>query len=228
MVSPFLSICDDGFAGGSNSMCCEPSRLVCPILAVTFFGSFTLPATLSVRVATQFLTRWPVMLMSGVFSSILRIEPTKTSATMTLLLPSMAKVSGICTYTVYAPDPLPGPPGSETFEIPCQPHELSTIAATRKTKLCQVRRRTPLIVTRFTIDCRFCLLLARSALVVRITDSRFCLLLARSALVVRITDLPPQQAARVRAAPDLTAATVRAPGSVPPDLESLRAPVVAV
>ena len=69
-------------------MCCEPSRLVCPILAVVFFGSLTFFSKPSVRVATQF------------FSSILRIEPTKTSATMTLLLPSIAKVSGICTYTV--------------------------------------------------------------------------------------------------------------------------------
>ncbi len=81
-------------------MCCEPNRLVCPILAVAFFGSLTFFWMPSVRVATQFLARWPLISKSGVLSSILRMEPTKTSATMTLLLPSIARVSGICTYTV--------------------------------------------------------------------------------------------------------------------------------
>ena len=59
--------------------------MVWPILAVAFFGSLTFLSMPSVRVATQF------------FSSIARIEPTKTSATITLLLPLIARVSGICT-----------------------------------------------------------------------------------------------------------------------------------
>src|SRR6202034_4767726 len=108
----------------------------------------------------------------------------KTSATMTLLLPLIAKVSGICTYTVYPPPPPPGPPGGSTFEMPRQPHELSTIAATENTRPCQIRWRTLLIVT-------------------RITGSRFGLLLARSALVVRLTGpllvrMPPPRVARGR------------------------------
>src|SRR5271167_759471 len=93
--------------------------------------------------------------------------------------------------------------------MPRQPHELSTIAATRNTRPCQVRWRTLLIVVRLT-GCRFGLLLARSALAVRLTGP----------LLVR---MPPRRVARVRA-PDLTAATVQAPASVPPDRESRRVP----
>src|SRR5271156_4526351 len=92
--------------------------------------------------------------------------------------------------------------------MPRQPHELSTIAATANTRPCQVRWRTLLIVTRIT-GCWFGLLLARSALVVRLTGP----------LLVR---MPPQRGARVRRALALTAATVQAPASVPPDRESRR------
>src|ERR1700761_4550896 len=134
MVSPLRSSCDDGSGGAASSMCWEPSRLVCPILAVAFFGSLTFLSKPSVRVATQFL------------SSMFLIVPTKTSATMTLLLPLIANVSGICTYTVYEPAPLPGPPGSSTCEIPRQPHELSTIAATSRTSPCQARCRIMRII----------------------------------------------------------------------------------
>src|ERR1700733_12746022 len=111
--------------------------------------------------------------------------------------------------------------------MPRQPQELSTMAATSNTRPCQVRWRTLLIVTRIT-DCWFGLLLARSALVVRLTGCWFGLLLARSALVVRLTvPLLPQPAARVRRVPDLTAATVQAPASVPPDRVSRRVPAAA-
>ena len=85
MVSPSLSSSADGFGGGASSTCWEPSRLVWPILANVFFGSLTLLLRPSVRVATQF------------FKLMARIEPTKTSATITLLLPLIAKVSGTCT-----------------------------------------------------------------------------------------------------------------------------------
>src|SRR5689334_10788145 len=40
-----------------------------------------------------------------------------------------------------APDPLPGPPGIETWEMPFQPHELNTVAATSKVSPCQARWR---------------------------------------------------------------------------------------
>src|ERR1700679_1841042 len=96
--------------------------------------------------------------------------------------------------------------------MPRQPHELSTIAATSNTRPCQVRWRTLLIVVRIT-GCRFGLLLARSALVVRLTGP----------LLVR---MPPQRVARVRA-PDPTAATVRAPASVRRDRESRWVPAAA-
>src|ERR1700759_4444419 len=129
--------------------------------------------------------------------------------------------------------------------MPRQPQELSTMAATANTRPCQVRWRTLLIVTRITgcwfglllarsalvvrlTGCWVGLLLARSALVVRLTGCWFGLLLARSALVVRLTaPLLPQPAAPVRRAPDLTAATVQAPASVPPDRESRRVPAAA-
>lgn len=85
MVSPSFSGTGDGSGGAASSACCEPSRLVCPILAVAFFGSVTSFFRLSVSVATQF------------FNLIARIDPTQTSATMTRLLPLIANVSGICT-----------------------------------------------------------------------------------------------------------------------------------
>ena len=66
-------------------MCCEPRRLVCPILAVAFLGNLTPLSTRSVSVATQF------------FRLIARTVPTKTSATRTRLLSFRASVSGICT-----------------------------------------------------------------------------------------------------------------------------------
>src|SRR5277367_3132585 len=115
--------------------------------------------------------------------------------------------------------------------MPRQPQELSTIAATSNTRPCQVRWRTLLIVTLIT-GCRFGLLLARSALVVRLAGCWFGLLLARSALVVRLTGpllvrMPPQRVARVRRVLAPTAATVQAPAAVPPDRESRRAPAAA-
>ena len=64
-------------------MCCEPNRLVWPILAVAFFGSLTPFSRSTVSVATQF------------FRSIERTVPTKTSATRTRLLPLSAIVFGI-------------------------------------------------------------------------------------------------------------------------------------
>src|SRR6478609_652735 len=77
---------------------------------------------------------------------------------------------------VMAPEPLPGPPGIETLEMPFQPHELSTIATAKSTSPCQARCRispiTPLT------GCRFGLLL---------TAARFGLLLARVALVALLT-----------------------------------------
>src|ERR1700733_5766828 len=98
--------------------------------------------------------------------------------------------------------------------MPRQPQELSTMAATANTRPCQVRWRTWLIVMLLT-GSRFGLLLARSALGVRLTGFRFGLLLARSALVVRLTGpllvrMPPQRVARVRRVLALTAVTVRA------------------
>ena len=85
MVSPSFSSSGDGLGGAANSTCCEPSRLVCPILAVAFLGNLMFLSRCSVSVATQF------------FSWIARTVPTKTSATRTRLLSLRASVSGICT-----------------------------------------------------------------------------------------------------------------------------------
>ncbi len=85
MVSPLLSSSGDGFGGAASSTCCEPSSEVWPILAVAFLGSLVFLSTPSVRVAIQF------------FNWMALIEPTKTSATITLLLPLIARVSGTCT-----------------------------------------------------------------------------------------------------------------------------------
>lgn len=85
MVSPSLSSSGDGLGGAASSTCCEPSSEVWPILAVAFLGSLTFLLMPSVSVAIQF------------FSWMALIEPTNTSATITLLLPLMARVSGTCT-----------------------------------------------------------------------------------------------------------------------------------
>ena len=66
-------------------MCWEPRRACLPDLGGAFFGSLMLLYTRSVRVAIQF------------FRLMALIVPTKTSATITLLLPFMASVSGIWT-----------------------------------------------------------------------------------------------------------------------------------
>ena len=85
MVSPLFNGTGDGWGGAASSMCCEPSRLVWPILAVALAGSLTVGSTSSVSTAIQF------------FNSMARTLPTKTSATRTRLLTLSASVSGICT-----------------------------------------------------------------------------------------------------------------------------------
>jgi len=87
MTSPLRRFSFDRSSGESNSTCCEPSKLVWPIFNNVFLGSLTSFFNPSVSVAIQFL------------SSILRIDPTSTSATITLLLPLIARVSGTCAYT---------------------------------------------------------------------------------------------------------------------------------
>ena len=84
-MSPLRNGCGDGFGGAASSTCCVPSRLVWPIFAVAFAGSFTAASTSSVSVAIQF------------FSLMSRTVPTHTSATLTRLLVFSASVSGICT-----------------------------------------------------------------------------------------------------------------------------------
>src|SRR5690349_15070029 len=66
-----------------------------------------------------------------------------------------------------APEPLPGPPGILTLEMPFQPHELSTIAAISRISPCQLRWRITRSAPR--MGRRFGLLLARSALVAGLT-----------------------------------------------------------
>jgi hypothetical protein len=88
MVSPRVRGSGDGSGGAVSSRCCEPSRLVCPILAVAFLGNLTSLSHPSVSVATQPLRR------------ILRTWPTNASATKTRLLVLSASASGICTLMV--------------------------------------------------------------------------------------------------------------------------------
>src|SRR5947209_1068013 len=91
-----------------------------------------------------------------------------------------------------APEPLPGPPGIATFEMPRQPHELSTSAAINNTRPCQARWR---MLRSPVTGRRLGLLLAPTALVARLTGRRLGLLVAPTALVARLTGHPLRQPA---------------------------------
>ena len=88
------------FAGGANSMCSDPSRLVWPIETVELAGRSTSPLSLRVSKACQ-----PCR-------SMVVTVPTLTSPTRTREFSWMLFTSGSWAWIVKAPGPLPWVPGS--------------------------------------------------------------------------------------------------------------------
>ena len=120
----------DGFGGAASSTCCEPSRLVWPILAVAFLGSLTL------FVQAQRQRGDPVLQLD---------RPHRADEDVGHPHPAVAvDRQGVRHLHVDGrrrPSRCPGRPGSARCEMPCQPHELSTMAATSSTSPCQLRWR---------------------------------------------------------------------------------------
>ena len=115
ITAPLVSCpCGASPVGGLSSMCIDPSRLVCPTLAVLLAGRWTSPSIRMVTSACQSCT------------SILVTLPTLTSPTRTRVFCWITTTSGNCAWIVYEPGPSPTVPGSVSEFRPRHWHPGST------------------------------------------------------------------------------------------------------